>query len=442
MRERAEMSMLTNKKILLFISSVLLLSAILAGCSRNNRSISTHSKEVTLALLIDNQADQTGIRAVAANIEKKYHIKTEIETRPSGVEGHQVMKTRLATGDMADLVIYNSGSLLQSLNPGEYFVNLSNEPFMEKILGPFKKSVTVNGKVIGLPIGSAIAGGWLYNKRVYKQLGLSVPRTWDELIANSEKIKAAGKTAVIGTYRDDWTSQLIVLADNHNVVSEAPTFPADFSANKAKFTTTPAALRSFEKLAEVYKKGFLNKDFKSADNKDGLKMLIDGTGVQYPMLSAMLSTMKKNYPDQYKDIGFFAQPGDDPDKNGLTVFMPAAIYINKNTQHIEAAKKWLAYFVSSEGVKTFLDEKSLVGPLAIKGINIPNNTIPAVKDMLPYFNEEKTTPALEYLSPLKGPNLPQITIKVGSGQISAKAGAELYDKDVEKQAKQLGLKGW
>jgi raffinose/stachyose/melibiose transport system substrate-binding protein len=442
MIERAEMSMINNRKILSLLSSILLIFSILSGCSSNNGIISTNSKEVTLTLLIDNQADQEGIRAVVTNIEKKYHIKTEIETRPSGVEGHQVMKTRLATGDMADLVIYNSGSLLQSLNPEKYFVDLSNEPIMENILDPFKKSVTVNGKVIGIPIGSAIAGGWLYNKKVYKQLGLSVPRTWDELIANSEKIKAAGKTAVIGTYRDDWTSQLIVLGDNHNVVSEAPTFPADFSANKATFTTTPAALRSFEKLAEVYKKGFLNNDFKSADNKDGLKMLIDGTGVQYPMLSALLPEMKKNYPNQYKDIGFFAQPGDDPDKNGLTVFMPAAIYINKSTQHIEATKKWLAYFVSPDGVKTFLAERSPVGPLAVKGINVPNNSIPAVKDMLPYFKSGKTTPALEYLSPLKGPNLPEITTKVGSGQISAKAGAELYDQDVEKQAKQLGLKGW
>ncbi|MEH7084112.1 extracellular solute-binding protein [Neobacillus drentensis] len=434
--------MMNNWKILILISVLLLFFCILSGCSSNNGSLSKNSKEVTLTLLIDNQADQEGIRAVATNIEKKYHIITEIETRPSGVEGHQVMETRLATGDMADLVIYNSGSLLHSLNPERYFVDLSNEPFMENILGPFKKSVTVNGKVIGLPIGSVSAGGWLYNKNVYRQLGLSVPRTWDELIENSEKIKAAGKTAVIGTYRDDWTSQLIVLADNHNVVSEAPTFPADFSANKAKFTTTPAALRSFEKLAEVYKKGFLNKDFKSADNKDGLKMLIDGTGVQYPMLTGKLMAIEKNHPEKYKDIGFFAQPGDSPNKNGMTIFMPAAIYVNKNTQHLEAAKKWLAYFVSPEGVKTFLAGGSPPGPLAIKGINVPNNTVPAVKDMLSYFNSGKTTPALEYLSPLKGPNLPQITIKVGSGQISPKAGAQLYDKDVEQQAKQLGLQGW
>ena len=32
----------------------------------------------------------------------------------------------------------------------------------------------------------------MYNKKVYEKLGLSIPKTWDEFISNSEKIKAAG----------------------------------------------------------------------------------------------------------------------------------------------------------------------------------------------------------------------------------------------------------
>jgi raffinose/stachyose/melibiose transport system substrate-binding protein len=444
MKKEARMSMLFARKFLVAISLLTLFFGVLTGCRSNEGSIlnTTNPKESTISILIDNQIEQDGIRAVAANIEEKYHIKTEIETRPSGVEGHQVMKTRLATGDMADLVFYNSGSLLQALNPEQYFVDLTYEPFMNNVYDSFKKSVMVNNKVFGLPFGNALAGGWFYNKKVYSDLGLSVPKTWDELIANSDKIKAAGKTAVIGTYKDDWTSQLIVLADNHNVISLNPSFAEDLTANKAKFATTPAALRSFEKLSEVYQKGFLNNNFQTTSYKDGVKMLVDGTGVQYPTVSGILSVINRDHPDKINDIGFFPQPGDSPNTHGMTVFMPAAIYVNKNTQNLEAAKKWLAYFASTEGVKTFLSKKIIVGPLAIKGMEVPPHFIPAVKDMLPYFESGNTTPALENLIPLKGPNLPQITTQVGSGQISAKAGAELYDQDVEKQANELGLTSW
>ncbi|MCS6759555.1 MAG: extracellular solute-binding protein [Candidatus Devosia euplotis] len=62
-----------------------------------------------------------------------------------------------------------------------------------------------------------MGGGILCNIPIYEELGLSVPRTWDEFMANNEKIKDAGKVAVIQTYGDAWTSQLFVLADYFNV---------------------------------------------------------------------------------------------------------------------------------------------------------------------------------------------------------------------------------
>ena len=67
---------------------------------------------------------------------------------------------------------------------------------------------------------------------------------------------------------------------------------------------------------------------------------------------------------------------------------------------------------------------------------------PAVKDLAAYVEAGNVTPALEFLSPIKGPALEQITVEVGSGIRPAERGAALYDQDVEKQAQQLGLEGW
>ena len=50
------------------------------------------------------------------------------------------------------------------------------------------------------------------------------------------------------TYGDTWTSQLFVLADYYNVQAEVPTFAADYTAGKAKYAKTPAALSGFEKV--------------------------------------------------------------------------------------------------------------------------------------------------------------------------------------------------
>jgi raffinose/stachyose/melibiose transport system substrate-binding protein len=422
-----------------FLVLVFCVAGLLAG---GTVFAQTAGQKVTLSFLIDNQSSLDGIKGVIAAAEKKLNISLTIDLRPGGAEGDNVVKTRLATGDMDDLCFYNSGSLFQALNPPQNFVDLTNEPYMATVLDSFKSTVSVNGRVYGIPAEAAMGGGWLYNKKVYAQLGLKVPTTWSQLLANCEKIKAAGKTAVIGSYKDDWTSQLIVLADYFNVQAKVPRFAMDYTAHKATIAGTPIALRSFEKLQEIFKKGYMNKDLLATTYDQALKMLADGTGVHYPMLTFALANLKTIAPDGVNDIGFFGQPGDTPGSNGVTVWMPAGIYVYKNGKNVDAARKWVAYFVSKEGLAAYMEKQKPSGPFAIKGVTLPKDVLPAVKDMLPYFDAGKTAPALEFLSPIKGPNLPQICVEVGSGISAPLDGAKQYDRDVEKQAKQLGLPGW
>lgn len=463
-----------SKQVLTAATSLILVAGLVAGCGNNANSGNSanaggnaeqtnnggtetnaeansnapadgasserYAETVTLKMLIDNQTSTEGLKAVTDEIEKRFNIKTEYELRPGGGEGDNLVKTRLVSGEMTDLNFYNAGSLFKSLQPEKYFVDLTGEPFMQNVMDSFLPTVSVDNKVYAAPSGSSQAGAWLYNKKVYAELGLSVPKTWDELMANNEKIKAAGKTAVIGSYKDSWTSQLILLADYYNVQAEAPTFADDFTNNKAKYETTPAALRGFQKLASV--KDYMNKDYLATTYDQALKMLVDGTGVHYPMLTFALSNIFATYPDKIDDIGVFAQPGDSADKNGLTVWMPAAISIYKESKNVEAAKKWMSFFVTPEAMALMATKAKPEGPYVIKGAKLPDDAYGGVKDMIPYFDNNVNAPALEFLSPLKGPNLPQITVEAGAGMKSPEDSAKAYDKDVEKQAKQLGIAGW
>jgi raffinose/stachyose/melibiose transport system substrate-binding protein len=451
--------MLKTRRIAAFLMCIALLGSLLAGCSGNSNTENTGSKsssgdssspsssesagkKVTISLLTDNTEDTvTWTKALIEAFQAKYpNIKIEHETRPSGGEGDNLVKTRIATGDMNDVFIYNSGSLMQALNPELNLLDLSNEPFQANVIDSFKPTVSFNGKIYGAPVGASMGGGWFYNKKVYADLGLSVPKTWDELMENLEKIKAGDITPIIGTYKDTWTSQLIVLADYYNVQAQSPNFAEDYTANKAKYATTPSALRSFEKLEQTV--GYYNKDFLATTFDAGLKMIAEGKGAHYPMLTFAIPTFAQNNPDQINDIGFFAQPGDSAGQNGLTVWMPGAAYIYKNSQHIDEAKKFVEFVASVEGVEIMSKVSRPSGPYAIIGAGIPDDVPQVVKDMLPYFDNGQTAPALEFLSPIKGPNLEHITVEVGSGQRHAKEAAAMYDKDVEKQAQQLGIKGW
>jgi raffinose/stachyose/melibiose transport system substrate-binding protein len=400
---------------------------------------------VTLTYYVDdnptNVATAEGLKA--AFEAENPDIKIEIETHPGGAEGDNLVKTRLATGDMPDVFRYNAGSLFRALNPPETILDLSNEAFEANVMDSFKPVVSVGGKVYGVPEEAAMGGGVLYNKKIYADLGLSVPKSWAEFMANNEKIKAAGKAPVIQTFGDTWTSQLFVLADYYNLQAAVPDFADKYTANQAKYATTPAALKGFQRQEEVFKAGYLNEDFAAAKFDDGLRMVATGEGAHYPMLTFAIGGITQNYPDNLKDVGFFAMPGDEAASNGLTVWMPAAVYIAKTTQHPEEAKRFVAFIASTKGCDVRSAANGATGPYLIKDCKLPADVPPAVADLLPYFQKDgATAPALEFLSPIKGPALEQITVEVGSGIRSAADGAALYDEDVKKQAQQLGLPGW
>ncbi|UOQ45794.1 extracellular solute-binding protein [Halobacillus salinarum] len=433
------MSKVKSKRFGLLIS-IFVICMILAGCGAEESGASSGSGgDDTLTMLVSETADTPGFRAVVEKIEDELGIKTKVEKRPGGPEGENIVKTRLATGDMADLVLFNSGSLLMALDPGKHFVDLKGEPFMDKVMDSYKEVVSKDGQIFGIPAKSSQVGGWLYNKKVYKELGLSVPKTWDELMANNEKIKAAGKTAVIGTYGETWTSQLPILADFYNVQAEVPSFAEEYTAGKAKYASTPEALRGFERIQEISEKGYMNDDYNVASYNQGMKMLAEGTGVHYPMLTQVLPLIAENHGELVNDIGVFPQPSDDPEVNGLTAWMPDAIMINKESKNVEKAKKWLEYYISDEALEVYTSKEKAIGPFVLKGVELPEDSYPAVKEMTPYFESGNVAPALEFVSPIKGPNLPQICTSIGSGTMKAEKAAKMYDEDVEKQAKQLGL---
>ncbi len=440
------------RKKTLFLIFVGLLLIVMAACGGgndgsgnsggNDKNSGDGNEPKTITFLIDNQTVTDGLEAVSADVEEKFNIKTEFELRPGGTEGDNIVKTRLATDEMTDLMWYNSGSLFQALNPQEYFLDLSGEPFMDKITDDFKNAVTVGDEVYGVPGESSFAGGWMYNIKLYEELGLEVPSTWDELLANNEKIKEAGKIPVLASFKDTWTSQVILLGDYYNVHSENPEFADEFTHNKAKFASNPTAVGGFGKLYELQEAGHYNDEEIATSYEDAIEMLATGEAAHYPMLTTTLQAINDRFPELVNDIGFFGQPGDDPDNHGATIWIPATITANKNSENIDAAKQWLEYFVSEDGQETYMAAMPAYGPYALHDVELPEDSYQAVKDMMVYQEEGKTAPALEFLSPLKGPNLEQITVEAGLGMSTAEEAAEKYDRDVERQAKQLKIEGW
>jgi raffinose/stachyose/melibiose transport system substrate-binding protein len=373
------------------------------------------------------------------------NITVKSETRPGGSEGDNLVKTRLATGDMAEVFGYNNGSLLSAIKPAQNLHPMDDQPWAGNLDKTFQDATTVDGKLYGAPYGAAQGGAVLYHIPSYEKLGLEIPKTWDEFMANNEKIKADGNAAPVEqTYGETWTSQLFVLGDYHNVETAVPNFAAEYTAGKAKYANTPAALAGFQHIQEVRDAGYFNKDFASAELNDGIKAVATGTAVHYPQLGGVSGNIENVAPGKSKDVGFFPLPGDDAAKNGMTIWPGNGLYIPKSVEgdKLEAAKKFAAFVASQPGCDAYAKGNPPTGPFLTKDCQLPADVSQVAKDTQKYIDAGQAGPALEFKSPIKGPALEQICIQVGTGQVDGQKGAELYDQDVKKQAQQLGLPGW
>ncbi|OIH94453.1 ABC transporter substrate-binding protein [Curtobacterium sp. MCBA15_001] len=432
---------------LLAIGGATVLIGGLAACSSGGSAdTGSNGGKVQISYLVDNStATAATTKALVAAFEQANpDVTVKVDTKPQGTDGDNLVKTQLSTGEMDDVFNYNSGSLFQALNPDNTLVDLSDQSWAKDVDKQFKQVVSTDKGMYGAPIGTSFGGGVMYNKKVYAKLGLSVPTTWDEFISNSEKIKAAGGIApIIQTYGDTWTSQLFILGDFANITAQQADWATKYTANKESYAKQPA-LAGFQHLADVEGKGLLNQDYASATQANGLKMLADGTGAQYPMLTNAISTLQQDSPDAVDDIGAFALPAADASDTNLTIWEPNGLYIPKTTtgDELAAAKKFIAFANSSDGCKVQNDTGTPGGPYVISTCKLPESVPPMLGDVKQYIDDGKAKPALEFLSPIKGPNLEKICVQVGSGISTAAVGAKQYDQDVVQQAQQLGIKGW
>lgn len=402
------------------------------------------ASDVVLSYIIDRDTDLTGLLAVMEAFTAQTGITFEQELRPGGAEGETFLQVRFATGEASDFIWFNSGSMVQLLDPTNNLADLTGQPFMDRLQPSFIQTVTFDGRAVGIPGRTSMGGGWLYNIAVYEELGLEVPTSWDALMENNEIILESGRVPVIASYRDSWTAQLLLLADFHNLQIQVPDFAERYERNEAHFATTPQALRGFEKLLEVFERGFINDDHMAVTHDLALEMLVNGEGVHYPMLTFALDSINTTFgEDAANNIGIFAQPADNPEHTGLAVWMPDGWFANQHSPNLEYVMQFFDFFLSEEGQTVLIAAARGVGPSVVIGAPAADNAFTAVRQMQErYFDTGRTAPALEFITAVTGPNLPQICVAVGTGTMTPLEGAQEYDADVRNQALQLGLPGW
>ena len=247
-----------------------------------------------------------------------------MEIRPGGSEGDNIVKTRLQTGDMTDVFCYNSGSLLQALAPEQTLVDLSRRGLHGQRHRHLQGGVASGDAVYGVPVGNAMGGGILYNRAVYDELGLEVPTTWDDFMANNKAILDAGGLAPViqrTAPRPPGPRSCSCSRDNYNVLRGRTRLRPGVHREQGQLRRHPGRAGRVRAPAGGERGRVPQQGLRVGHLRRGLAKLVAGKGAHYPMLTFAVTEIAANDPEAVDDIGFFAIPGDDADERGLTTWL-------------------------------------------------------------------------------------------------------------------------
>lgn len=192
-----------KKSVFSVIACTSMFSLALIGCSNSTSkdagtspaaSASTvpakSGENVTLSVVMNVAfpAGQEAYKAIAKDFEQKNpNIKVDIQF-PGDYEN--LLKVKMAASDLPD--VFDTHGWAQ-VRYGKYLADLKGESWVPQLTDTIKDVVTdKQGKVYVLPISEA-KDGISYNVNVLKKYNIEVPKTFDELMAASEKIKTESK---------------------------------------------------------------------------------------------------------------------------------------------------------------------------------------------------------------------------------------------------------
>lgn len=359
------------KKAAALFTATFLLIASLAGCSSSSdsgtasgskgKTSQTQTKLVFLnggVELVDfwnsffskyNKTNKDGI-----TVEQQYQK-----------EATNTLQVKMASGDVPDLI---SCSVTHDMINNKKFVDLTDMSLWNS-LSPEMKTDSIDvksGKVYCVPFLKTEVG-LIYNKKIFKELGLKQAKTWSEFVANLKVIKAKkpGVTPFYIGAKDGWMlnqmAQFTMMSPAMQKLSytaqQKAMQSADFSSLKWN-TSSNGALATFaEDLLELQKDGLINSNVVTATYDNQTQAFAQGKAAFICQGLWAVSNIQKVNSDA-SDIGITYYPSIlDGTKPAIGSAPDGDIYISSGSKYVGAAKKVLNYIMKDENLKAVSEAK-------------------------------------------------------------------------------------
>lgn len=281
------------------------------------------------------------------NWEYEYIASADLTTKVS---------TLVASNDLPDIFVYESGSPLTELVEADKVVNITDvlkqydcESYVTEAATALLKDLSSTDAIYDLPLGLNVEGFW-YNKELFAQAGVEVPNTWDEFEAVIEKLHAAGIQPLSVGGADGWGATRVVNA--YTVRTLGASAMKDAANGNASYTDE-GYVAAAAKIAEWSEKGYFGEGANTVDMNTAGSMLCTGQAAMFYNGSWFVSNLNDSAfnPGGEDAIGFFNIPVVDESISSATAYSMNCgnVLCFAKDKYDDATGWFIKYFVENMG---------------------------------------------------------------------------------------------
>jgi ABC-type glycerol-3-phosphate transport system substrate-binding protein len=225
-----------------------------------------------------------------------------------------------------------------------------------------------------------------YNKKMFAELGLEVPKTWDELYAIAAKVRGAGYQPLVTLYDFGMVNHLVDglmmrswSQDQYNAMLRNWS-SASSEAEQAYKWTDPDSVRIFQTLKDFVDKGLAADGFAGIiDNEVAKSLFTSGKAAMYQDGSWAGGGMLDQ--DQF-EVGYFYYPPINEVAYGPVGSWVPNCYVAFNRGNVDAAKKVIAFLASKDGALAYSQASGLtIGRTDVDAAALASTLKPMVAQM-------------------------------------------------------------
>lgn len=370
----------------------------LAGCGKKNDGGQggSGSKDVEVFTWWAQGSEKAGLDALEKVFQQQHADLKFVNGSVAGGAGSQakeLLQTRLQSKNPPDSFQAHAGKELTDYISAGQLEDVSNlyEEFGLKSAFPddLVKLLTVEGKIYSVPSNIHRSNMVWGNTKVLKDAGIdprTPPKSFDEWVAQLDRIKAKGQTAL--SVGQVWTQvnllEAVLMsalgAAKYNGLFDGST---DWAGDEVK-----TAVTGFQKLMAL-----TNTDRDGLDWPEATQMVIDGKAGYNLMGDWAVAAFQQANKKEDEDYVYFEMPPASGNTDKIFGFLADSFTLPVGAKNPDGSKAWLNTISSKEGQMAFNLAKGSIPART----DTDNAKFPAYQQTaLKAFKEDKICPSIAH----------------------------------------------